>query len=297
MRQAIRHFALVLLIFTPGLIEAAEPGRSKLCLWKVEGKTNTVHLFGSIHFLRKEFYPLPEPVEKAYAAAQVVAFETDLEAMDNPEVQLKMVQRGQLPEGETIEQHLSKETYKKLQEYLEKAIGLGTLFDSFQPWMAAMTLALIEITKLGFDPSQGVDKHFHTRAKADARQIVALESAESQINLLAGMSRQEQELLMKETLEDIGRFKTMFDDVIEAWRTGDALKLDQLISENLRSVPALHKKLLMDRNEQWLPKIESMLKGGQNAFVVVGAAHLVGTNSVVELLQKKGFKVTQEQGR
>jgi uncharacterized protein YbaP (TraB family) len=61
----------------------------------------------------------------------------------------------------------------------------------------------------------------------------------------------------------------------------------------MRKYPAIFKTFLTDRNERWVPKIEDLLRSGQNVFVVVGAGHLVGTNGVVELLKKKGFAVQQ----
>ena len=38
---------------------------------------------------------------------------------------------------------------------------------------------------------------------------------------------------------------------------------------------------------------EQFLKGKEQAFLVVGAAHMVGKDGVVSLLQKRGYKVEQ----
>jgi uncharacterized protein len=273
---------------------AAEAAQAKHSLWKVEGKDNTVYLLGSIHFLKKDFYPLADPIEAAYKDSKIVAFETDIGELENMQTQLKMLQRAQLPPGETIRQHLSKDTYKMLHDYLEETIGLGGMFDQFRPWFAAMALAVLEVTKLGFDPAQGIDKHFHTRAKADRKKIVGLETVDFQLALLSGFAKEDQEALMKQTLLDVGSFKKLFADIIDAWKKGDAEKLDQLVLENMKTTPEIHKKLLIDRNRAWVGKIEEMLNGKENAFVVVGAGHLVGKESVVDLLQKRGFKVTQQ---
>jgi hypothetical protein len=85
----------------------------------------------------------------------------------------------------------------------------------------------------------------------------------------------------------------MLDQMTEAWKTGDAKTLDGLILDAMRQFPQIHKKLLLDRNKEWTAKIEKLLAGGKNIFVVVGAAHLIGKDSVVELLAKKGLKVRQ----
>jgi uncharacterized protein len=284
----------LLLVQFPSALLAAETAPAKNSLWKVEGKNNTVYLLGSIHFLKKEFYPLAEPIEAAYKNSRIAAFEADLAALEEMQTQLKMLQRAQLPPGETIQQHLSKETYQLLHDYLEDTVGIGGMFDQFRPWFAAMALSVIEVTKLGFDPSQGIDKHFYTRAKADGKKIVPLETVDFQLELLSGFAKEDQEALMKQTLQDVRSFKTIFADLIDAWKNGDAAKLDGLILDHMKGSPEIHQKLLIDRNHQWLKKIEGMLSGKENAFVVVGAGHLVGKESVVDLLQKKGFKVIQQ---
>src|SRR5262245_56672145 len=80
---------------------------TKHSLWKVQGASNTVYLFGSIHFLKKSFYPLPAPIEDAYKQSSVTVFEVDFDEMKSPEMQLKMVQQGKYAEGDSIKKHLS----------------------------------------------------------------------------------------------------------------------------------------------------------------------------------------------
>ena len=58
--------------------------------------------------------------------------------------------------------------------------------------------------------------------------------------------------------------------------------------------PEIRERLLVERNRNWIPHIEKCLKSDEKCFVVVGAAHLVGPDSVVDLLQKAGYKVEQQ---
>lgn len=278
----------------PVVAQQATKPATKHCLWKVEGRTNTAYLFGSIHFLTKDFYPLPAPIEEAYKQSQIVVFETDFETMEAPEAQLKMVQAGQYPPGQTLKQQVSKETYAELDSFLTKSVGIGSAFDQFKPWMVAVALLGLELKKLGFDPEHGVDKHFFTRAKKDRKSVVALETVDFQLGLFTGLTKEENEAMLKETLQEIGGFKQMLSEITTAWKTGDAQKLDALILDAMRDYPQVHKKLLLDRNRQWADKIEKLLADGKNIFVVVGAAHLVGKDSMVDLLSGKKLKVQQQ---
>ena len=107
-------------------------------------------------------------------------------------------------------------------------------------------------------------------------------------------TKEEGELLMKTTLQEIDTTTKDLAEMLRAWQTGDADKLEQLLNDASRKAPAIFKRLVGDRNRQWVPKIEEWLRGGNNAVVIVGAAHLVGKDGVVELLRKKGYKVTQQ---
>lgn len=266
---------------------------TKNSLWRVQGKTGTAYLFGSIHFLKKEFYPLAKPIEDAYAQSQIVMFETDFDEMQAPETQIKVLQHGQLAEGQTLKEHVSKETYASLEGYLTERMGLGNVFDKFKPWMAAVALISLELQKLGFDPEHGVDKYFFNKAKQDKKSIVPLETVDFQMGLFSSLTRAESDAMLKQTIEQISEFKKILGQMTDAWKTGDTAALDRLIVDAMREYPAVHKKLLLDRNKDWLGKVEKQLASGKTVFVVVGAAHLVGKDSLVDLLTKKGFKVQQ----
>jgi uncharacterized protein YbaP (TraB family) len=273
--------------------QPAQKTQAKHCLWKVEGRTNTAYLFGSIHFLKEEFYPLAPPIEEAYTRSQIVVFEADLDEMKTPEALLKMLQQGKYPEGQTLKQNLSKETYAKLDAYLNETLGSAALFDGLKPWMVAVALLGMELQKLGFNPEQGVDKYFFDKAKQDKKPIVPLETVDFQLGLFAGLSKEEEDAMLKETLQEISSFKKILTDMTDAWKTGDTKKLDGLVLDAMRQFPQIHKKLLLDRNKDWSAKIGKLLTEGKNVFVVVGAAHLIGKDSVVDLLTQKGLKVSQ----
>ncbi len=287
----------LLLAQAPGLAQAqpATPAATRHCLWQVQGRSNTVHLLGSIHFLKKEFYPLAPPIEDAYKQAQVVVFEADLDQLQSPQIQMQLMAKGRYPGGETLQQHLSKETYARLQSYLAERLGpgAGAAFDQFRPWMVAVTLMALELQKLGFDPEQGVDQYFQAKAKRDHKTIVGLETVEFQLSLFTGLSQEEGEQMLKETLDEISTFKKIMAEITEAWKTGDTAKIDTLIMDAMRGYPEVYKKLVVDRNRQWTDKIEKLLAEGKPVFVVVGAGHLVGKDSVVSMLGKKGLEVRQ----
>jgi uncharacterized protein YbaP (TraB family) len=265
----------------------------KHCLWKVEGKTKPLYLLGSVHVLKSSDYPLDPVIETAYSNCSTIVFEADIGAMEEPGVAMKLMSKGMLPEGQTLASELSPEVYKAFTNYATEAGVPLLMIERFQPALAAMTIVVLEMQKLGLDPQEGVDKHFFSKMKDDSKQLVALETAEFQMSLLTDLTKEEGELVVKTTLKDIKKLKKELGDMIQAWKIGDTAKVEKFLNEATKEAPALYKKLLADRNERWMPKLEELLKGDKATFVVVGAGHLVGKDGVVELLRKKEWKVTQ----
>jgi len=263
-------------------------------IWKVTGKTNTVYLVGSIHVLKAEDYPLPDVIEAAYSNSAIAVFETDIQALEDPAMAMSLMSKARLPEGQTLQKQLSPETYKLFSEKLSASGMPAEMFDQFTPPMAAMTLEVLEMTKMQLEPKYGLDKHFFALAKEDKKKIVPLETVDFQIGLLTEITKEEGELLMKTTLKELDNVKKDLTELLNAWKTGDADRLAKLLNEAMQDAPVIYKRLLTDRNRNWIPKLEDLARGDKTAIVVVGAGHLVGKDGVVELLRQKGFKVTQE---
>jgi uncharacterized protein YbaP (TraB family) len=263
-------------------------------LWKVEGKRSTVYLAGSIHVLKAENYPLPPEFDKAYTNAAILAFETDMGAMEQMDTQMKLLSKAKLPDGDSLATQLSAATYAKFTNHLNSAGLPAMVFDQFKPSMAALTLQVLELQKLGFDPAYGLDKHFYDLGRKDGKTIEPLETIEFQMGLVTDFTKEEGELFMKITLEDIEKTKQEMGDMIKAWQNGNSDGLEKMLNDATQKAPALFKRLLTDRNHRWLPKIQEWVQGDKSVLLVVGAGHLVGKEGVVELLRKQGLKVTQQ---
>src|SRR3989449_876304 len=176
---------LLLLAMTVGERLAAQtanaPGNAHP-LWQVHGSSNSVYLFGSIHFAKEDFYPLAKPIEQAYQRASTVVFEANPGEMKSMETQTKLLKAGMCPAGETLSQHVSKETYAGLQSWLKNAVGVPSPLDQMKPWLASVSVVALQLQKLGFNPNQGIDEHYYSRAKTDKKEIRALDRKSTRLN-------------------------------------------------------------------------------------------------------------------
>lgn len=266
---------------------------TKHCLWEVKGKTNSVFLLGSLHLMKKNMYPLDAAIENAYKNADIVVLETDMAAMESPEFAMKLMAEATYPEGETLKKNLPEATYSLVVSNLEASLGSAKPFEKFKPWMVAVTLVAVELQKLGYLAEKGLDKHFYTLAKEDNKSLQEFETPDEQLKLLTSLSDIESGDFLGQSLNEMATWKTQFNAMAEAWRAGDAKGLGEILAESFKKYPAMEKKFLTGRNEKWLSKIEKLIQGDKNVLIIVGAGHLVGKDSVVDLLTRKGFKVEQ----
>lgn len=277
----------------PVAVTASTNSTTKHCLWEIKGGSNTVFLLGSMHVMKDNMYPLAPVIEAAYKRSAVVVFETDMKVLQSPAFAMKLMGQATYPEGESLEKNLSPALYSLLASNLQASLLPMEMIDRFKPWMAAMTVLMLELQKEGFDVQNGVDKHFHTRAVADEKKLDHLESPDFQAALFTGLTDKESEEFLGQTLRDMDVWKKQLALLEKAWLTGDTKGLDKLLLDSFREYPLMHKKFLIDRNRAWLAKLEQFLKSDKDVLVVVGAGHLVGKDSVVDLLTAKGYRVEQ----
>lgn len=263
-------------------------------MWKVSDKDNAVYLLGSFHLLRPSDYPLSGDVDAAFADAERVMFELSPEEMQSPAVAQLMMQAATRADGKTLQQDLDADTWKRLEAWSGKNGVLLAPFARFEPWFVGLTISIVEMTKQGLDPKLGLDNHFMEQAKASGKPTAGLERAQEQIAVLDGMDATEQRQFVAEALEQAEKGSEETARLHDAWRRGDAEMLWTGMAADMRTeYPRLYRRINVDRNDAWIPKIRQILDqpGDDDALVVVGALHLLGEDGVVEKLRARGYKV------
>jgi uncharacterized protein YbaP (TraB family) len=262
-------------------------------LWELHGKHNTVFLLGSIHVLRPGDYPLSPAVMQAYASSKALLMEINLADTDMEQLQAEMLTSAMLPEGKSLQEVLGPKRYARA-ESLARDVGVElATFDGFAPWFAAEAISQLQLLKLGFEPTSGVEMYFLERARSDGKSIAGLETAHDQIALFEGLSMEAQAEYLMSSLEQAHELPKEVNDMVHAWQRGDTVWFDDQLQSELGKDPVLYQSVLAARNRKWVPKIEALLNDDKNYLVIVGTGHLVGRNSVIELLKKDGVGATQ----
>ena len=262
-------------------------------MWRVEGDTNAVYLLGSIHLLREQDHPLPRVVDTAYEAADVVVMELDMDDLDPAYTQAAFNRAGVMTDGTTLRDLMGDELYARAEEAAAMIdIPLDMLAQS-EPWLAAMTVELMMLYRVGFNPMLGVEMTITTRAGADGKPIEGLETVDEQLAFLDGLPLDAQRGMLLQTLTDSAALGESIDDMIDAWHNGDTTALEEGLLSSLEEQPELSDVLLRTRNLRWAETITEWLDDDRNYLVVVGALHLVGDDGVPALLADRGIGIHQ----
>ncbi len=248
-----------------------------------------------MHLLRAADAKLPAAFEKAYADASALVMEIDIDDLDPMQAQGWMMENGLYGGDGSLSGAIGKARFAKVEQQTN-ALGIPVeAVEQFKPWMAAMTLAQLQLMKLGFDAESGVEKQLQLHAKGDHKEITGFETVQEQLGLLNNLSTPDQIKFLDLTLEEMHEMEGATDELLSAWRSGNAQKLSDLLGKEYAVAPGLYSTLVADRNRKWIPQIERLLKSDKNYMVVVGTLHIVGKGGLLDLLKGDGFSSRQLQ--
>lgn len=284
-----RIVALVLL--TLGTAHAAE----RIYMWEAKGRGGTAYLFGSVHLCRADCFPLPAAVIGAADAAQALAVELDPERSG---LQEQLLARALYPAGETLQGDLSPQLLADLQAALARVGIPPEPLMQMRPWMVGTTLTALAAVQAGYDAQQGIDLWLLKRARAQTKPVIELETVDEQLASLDGLPRAQQEQMVRQAVALVGdgSLAGFVDELVGAWRKGDPDRVFKLSHKGLESesqAERLLSALVSTRNGAMANRIADAVTQKGSVFVVIGALHLAGPDSILERLKAKGFEVRQ----
>ena len=217
-----------------------------------------------------------------------------MEGPGTDEIRDMMLKLGTYHDGKTLPKEVSREAYALFKERAQANNLKVEQFDTYRPWFAALSIAVVELKRLGFTTQDGLDTHFSKEATSDKKKMIYLETARQQLDLLANAFPGKEEDLLKQALEEIAVLEKASTEMVQAWKAGDAAQMEMFTQKSLKEFPEVEKKLFTERNKAWTTRISRLLSQEGDVFVVVGAGHLVGKGGLLEMLKAKGYKVIQQ---
>lgn len=280
---------------SPGPPEAGmfiPDGAGDGCVWVVDSEQKgRLFLCGTIHILREDDYPLAPGYEAAYMFSEKLVLELPPGEGSSPELAKKMSQLGMFSADTSLEANVSAEAWKSVQAWAKRRDLDPSSMNRFRPWFVSILMTAKEYAELGATPDLGVDTHFSGRAQADGKPGEGLETTDFQLQMFASLTNRQQQELLDQTLAELSTVANEYEKMIQAWKKGDLAALHNMLFREAEKHPDLMNLFLNARNLVWIDKLDAMLRRGDKAMVLVGAAHLTGDTGLIELLKKRGHRV------
>lgn len=283
--------AVVALLFAGCAVAQPQNAAPEPALWAVKDADSTIYLYGTIH-LRKTGAAWGGPTaEKALAEAQEVWTELEIDPAQEAKMQPLVAQYGMDP-GRTLTSTLSPERAAQLKTVAGQLGMPVEALEPMKPWLAGLTLSILPMMRAGYNPEAGVDRAVDRIAEAAGKKMRWFETGEEQIRFLAGFDEKVQIQMLADALDEASEGAAILARMEAAWEKGDDATLaNDMVAEMARDYPDLYDVILKRRNAAWVDVLAREMAGSGVDFVAVGAAHLVGPDSVQAMMTARGFKV------
>ncbi|MEM6511750.1 MAG: TraB/GumN family protein [Pseudomonadota bacterium] len=275
----------------------AAPAQANPPLWKVSDDDNTVYLFGTFHLLPEDADWQSDAVIKAMEAASITVTEADTESPEAMSgIQALVVQYGLNPPGTTLSQVLGDDRAASLFE-IAGAYGVPSgMLEPMKPWLALLSVTNAAYMANGLNPELGVEKILNDMAVEQGDSIEHLETVERQIKALAALDGEIANDFVDVSVAEFAELQTQLQVGLDAWLAGDTEALDESMIARVRAEsPMAFNLIFVERNREWIDRITAYLDGEADTFIAVGTGHLVGEQSVIDMLEDAGVEVERIQ--
>jgi uncharacterized protein YbaP (TraB family) len=279
---------------TVTLTTAAPDSGNRQLFWRAQKKNwPPLFFFGALHFGTPEMYPLPACVEDAFQACELIAFETDLAYIASPVFHATMAKAGRLPEGDSLAQSLTAETWQELCRYAQALGYHESSIEQLHSWYCASLLTSSALQRSGLASQLGIDSYLFARAKEQHKNILCLEKADEQLQLLSSIKVGDDEEFIQNTLSELANMPSFTQHMLQIWLRGDAAELGSFIQNSFESNKPLQQRMLRRRDRNWFQQLNAACHEGKIILSVVGAGHLVGEHSLLDLFGQHGYEIKQ----
>lgn len=282
--KKIKLFLFIIVLVMPLI------AHSKSSVWVAEKDNKRIIIGGSVHLIHPSQLPLPVEYQQAFDESERLVFEVDMAQLNSLETASKMMQLFMLPQGITLDNVLKPAVWKRLQAALQK-YNVPPHLTMFDAAFMSFSLPVIVWQQQGY--TDGIDKILFDKAKLAGKQLGELETLDQQLAALASLKEIDPNLLIDETLTELESPTFSINNLIKDVFSGDiqglAVFLERMKAEGMES---FYENLVVKRNKAWINKIDNFISDGVPTFIVVGALHLVGDDSVLNMLKQQGYRIS-----
>jgi uncharacterized protein YbaP (TraB family) len=287
--------ALGLAAMAAGAAAPAEAKDAKPAMWKVSDRDTSIYLFGTVHLLPPGTHWRTAKFDKAASEAGTLVVETIIDEKNPQPFVAELVRLSVRPGLPPILDRVRPEKRAALQAVIAKSGIPEAALNNLETWAAAFQLLQLQFKELGVSGTDGVELALRTSFSAAGKPVEQLETNAQQLGFFDTLPEAAQRELLEGAIEEPAKAKVQFDAMVAAWMSGDVDAIGRTFNSEFQASPELKQALLLQRNANWSYWLHSRLAQPGTLLVAVGAGHLAGSDSVVEMLKKRGLRVQRIQ--
>lgn len=269
--------------------QARTPQMARPALWAVSDADTTIYLFGTIHLLPSDLKWRTPKLDQAVTSSQELVVETIIDEKNPGKLMSAMSSIGLAKGLPPLVERVPPAKRVALQAAIKKSGVPEQAYNSMKTWMAAFLLLSNQFKDMGL--SGGVEGVLRSDFLARNKPIGELESNVEQLTYFDRMPERAQRNLLEGALEDNSSVRRDFGGMLDSWSRGDVKGIARTFDHDLSTSPEMRDLLIRQRNANWSKWIERRMTQPGQVMIAVGAGHLAGPNSVLEMLRKDGFKI------
>jgi uncharacterized protein YbaP (TraB family) len=277
-------------------VAARTPQPAHPALWELSDADTTIYLFGTIHLLPEKYEWRTAQFDKAIEASQQLVVET---IVDNKNPQKLMAAMAALafntPKLPPLAERVPPTKRAALAAAIKKSGFPPQALDRMETWAAAITLLGNQYKDMGLKGDEGVETVLRNTFTSEGKPVGELESNIEQLGFFDKLPESAQRQLLDGSIDDTKSTSKEFHDMLSAWVRGDVQAIARSFNRDLSGSPALEQALIKQRNANWSRWIEQRMAQPGAILIAVGAGHLAGRDSVIDLLQRDGYRVRRVQ--
>lgn len=282
-RIPVLLFALFLVFSWGCVILSAEDA----LIWEIRHpeRPGILFLAGSVHLGHTDMYPLDRVYDDSLGKSDYLGYE--IASPNLVKITAFTVKKGMYPVRNEVNLRilLGEDVFSSLCGLI-RSVPPRSLA-RMKPWVVGGLLEAELAKGLNFTVEAGMENVFH--AAASGRPERSLETDEEQLKPMADPALEEELLAdIRKNVASPEKLRESIRAVIPAVREGKTEGLLRILEESRRDAPKVYRALILERNRKMAERLFEMLKEEKTGFVLTGAGHCVGPESVPEQLEKMG---------
>ena len=275
--------------------QAKAPQAPRPALWAVADADTTVYLFGTIHLLPEKYHWRTPAFDQAVDGSQELVVETIVDEK-NPQKMMSALAGLAFSKGlPPIADRVPPAKRPALEDAIRKSGIPRPAFDQMETWAAAFMLLGNQFKDVGLKGEEGVERVLRDNFSSKGKPVGELETNVEQLGFFDKLPESAQRDLLEGAIDQPANFKDEFDQMLGAWSRGDVSAIARSFNRDLSASPDLKEALIARRNANWSRWIEQRMAQPGAIMIAVGAGHLAGKDSVIDMLKKGGYHVRRLQ--